>query len=119
MSQCPHCQRTEEQVKVGFTQAGSQRYKCKHCQRKYTPQPKAGGYEADLRRQAVKLYLDGNNLRRTARILGISQQSVANWVNAHAASLPDEPPQPGETVDVIEMDELFTFVEQKKTPPTS
>ena len=106
-------------MKVGFTQAGSQRYQCKHCQRKYTPQPKEAGYEDRIREQAVKLYLDGNNLRRIARIVGVSHQSVANWVKAQAARVPDAPPQPAAALAVIEMDELFTFIEHKKTSPTS
>ncbi|MBP9503348.1 MAG: hypothetical protein KBF17_15835, partial [Candidatus Promineofilum sp.] len=29
MSTCPHCQREEQQVKVGRNPSGSQRYKCK------------------------------------------------------------------------------------------
>ncbi len=119
MSKCPHCERTEEQVKVGFTEAGSQRYMCKHCQRKYTPEPKEQGYDEGVRIQVLKLYVDGNNLRRIARIVGVSHQTVANWVNAHAASLPDVPPQPGAEVEVIEMDELFSFIEAKKTSSIS
>lgn len=39
------------------------------------------GYEATVRDQAVKLYLEGMNLRRMGRILGVHHQSVANWAN--------------------------------------
>lgn len=66
---------------------------------------------------AIRLYVDGMNLRRIARHLGVVHQTVANWVAAQAASLPDTPPQP-ETVTVIEQDELYTFVEAKKTSST-
>jgi hypothetical protein len=65
----------------------------------------------------VQLYLEGLNLRRIGRILGVNHQSVANWVNAYAHQLPPAPVP--ENVDTAELDELFTFVEQKKTPPTS
>ncbi len=54
------------------------------------------------------------NLRRIARTLKVNHQSVANWVNAHVARLP-VPTVPGGTRDVIEMDELFTFIGSKKT----
>ena len=67
--------------------------------------------------QAIRMYLDGMNLRRVGRQLGVNHQSVANWVNSYVAQLP-EPSQPGQ-VDVVEMDELHTFVEKKKTKRTS
>ena len=65
----------------------------------------------------VELYIDGNNLRRVACQLGVSPQSVSNWVHAHSAQLPSAP-QPGQ-VDVVEMDELHTFVEHKRAKPTA
>jgi len=67
--------------------------------------------------QAVRFYTDGMNLRRVARHLGVNHQSVANWVNAYAAQLPSAP-QP-ENVDIIEMDEVFTFIGEKKTRSSS
>ena len=42
--QCPHCQYTDHQQKVGRNPSGSQRYVCAHCQRKYTPHPTPRGY---------------------------------------------------------------------------
>ena len=66
----------------------------------------------------MRLYVDGMNLRRIARHLGVVHQTVANWVQAYAASLPVTPPQP-DTVTVIEQDELYTFVEAKKTKSIS
>jgi len=119
MSQCPHCQRTERQVKVGRNPSGSQRYLCKVCRRKYTPEPTEQGYPEALRRQALQLYVDGMNFRRIARTLGVSHQTVANWVKAQADRLPDAPPVPVGAVEVAELDELFTFIGSKKTQSTS
>lgn len=114
MITCPNCQNTNRQVKVGRTEAGSQRYQCQHCGGKYTPIPKPQGYSNDIRQQALQLYVDGMNLRRIARHVGVVHQTVANWVKAYAAALPDQPPQPDQMV-VVEQDELYTFVETKKT----
>ena len=75
------------------------------------------GYDDEVRLQAVKLYVDGLNLRRIARHLGVSHQSIANWVKAHAARLPP-PPMPDE-IETIEMDELYTFIGDKKIGSTS
>lgn len=103
------------QVKAGRTTAGSQRYRCRACGHKYTPVRKARGYPADLHVQAVREYVDGGNLRRIARRLGVVHQTVANWVAAHADALPAPPPQPVGPVETAELDELYTFVGGKKT----
>lgn len=118
MSQCPYCQRTDQQVKAGHNASGSQRYRCQGCRRKYTPEPKPRGYGEDMRRQALQLYVDGMGFRRIARIVGVTHRTVINWVNAYAARLPDRPPVPDGPLEVNELDELFTFVESKKTTST-
>ena len=119
MSKCPHCQRQAEQVKVGRNPSGSQRYKCKVCDRKYTPEPRQAGYPPEIRDQAVRMYVDGLNFRRIARILQVNHQSVINWVNGHIAGLPDTPPQAADRLAVVELDELFTFVGEKSNQPSS
>jgi len=117
MKRCPRCQSTEHQVKAGQTARGSQRYRCR-CGCKYTPEPKPIGYGAELRQAALRMYVDGMNVRRIARHCGVVHQTVANWVAAAAERLPEHPPQP-ERVETAELDELFTFVTHKKTRPTS
>jgi hypothetical protein len=39
------------------------------------------------------------------------------WVRAHSDGRPEQPPLPAE-VEVVEEDELYTFVSQKKTKST-
>jgi len=56
--------------------------------------------------------VDGVNLRRIGRILGLHHRTVSLWAKAAAASLPDTP-MPKE-VKTAEMDELFTFIGNKK-----
>ena len=117
MQTCPRCHQTTRQNKTGMTLSGSQRYLCMHCRSKYTPEPKQHGYPDEMRKQAVQMYVDGMNLRRIARHLGIHHRTVSLWVKARAASLP-EVPVPKE-VKTAEMDELFTFIGNKKTGSTS
>jgi transposase-like protein len=119
MNQCPHCERTDKQVKNGRTAAGSQVIKCKVCKRKYTPEPNRNGCDLDKREQALRLVLDGNSQRQAARHAGVSHGSVANWLRGYADSLPDTLPTPETPVEVAEQDELFTFLGEKKTKPTS
>ena len=87
------------------------------CGCKYTPEPKQHGYPDAVRQQALQWYVDGMNLRRIARHLGIHHRTVSLWVKARAARLP-EIPVPQE-VKTAEMDELFTFIGNKKTGSTS
>ena len=118
MNECPKCQMSAPQVKAGTTSAGSQRYRCTACQYKYTPARKRRGYPPELRRKVVQEYVDGRNLRQSARQFGVVHQTVANWVAAHADALPAPPPQP-ERVETAELDELYTYVGAKKTSGTS
>jgi len=46
--------------------------------------------------------------------LGVVHQTVSDWVAAYADALPDRPPQPGDSVETAELDELYTFVGHKK-----
>jgi transposase len=66
---------------------------------------------------AMRLYLEGNSQRAIGRILKIGQQTVANWVEAYVDKLPPAsmPEQPQEA----ELDELYTFLQKKKTKSTS
>lgn len=120
---CPDCVQTARQQRVGRNRSGSQRYRCAFCQRKYTPQPTRHGYDETLRRQAIEWSVDGMGLRRIARHLGVVHQTVANWVAAHTATLPDTPPAPPHDqqrpLPVVERDELYTFAGQKNSGSTS
>lgn len=118
MTRCPHCASSKQQTKSGHTRTGSQRYRCRDCQRIYTPDPKPLGYPEETRREAVRLYLEGTNFRRIGRVLGVNHQSVVNWVNAYHASLPAAA-QAVAAPETLEVDELFTFVGSKKVRPTS
>jgi len=86
--------------------SGSQRFRCRFCDRIYRPEPCHQWVPDEVRKQAVKLYLEGTHSRRIGRILGVVHQSVANWINAYQSSLPAaaaavQHPQ------TLEVDELF------------
>ena len=119
MMKCPHCEDVQNQVKNGKTSSGSQLYKCKNCNRKYTPEPKQHGYGRAKREQAIRLVLDGNSQRQAARHVGVSHGTVANWFREYADSLPADLPVPSGKIDIAEQDELFTFIGDKKTKPMS
>ena len=87
-----------------------------HCHRKYTPEPKQQGYPESVRKRAMEMYVDGGNFRRIARHLKVAPRTVALWVAELAEALPDTPMP--EEVKEAEMDEMFTFIGDKKTEST-
>ena len=47
--------------------------------------------------------------------LGVSTPSILNWIRAHAATHAPRPqPEPGESVVVMELDELWHFLQKKE-----
>ena len=110
---CERCKNEKEQIKVGKTKAGSQKYKCKVCGKVYTPKPKERNYSEEIKRQAIKLYMEGNSGRAVGRILGISKNTCLYWIRKYAKKI-EEKKVSNERVKVIEMDELYTYTERKK-----
>ena len=102
------CKNEKEQIK-----AGSQKYKCKVCGKVYTPKPKERNYSEEIKRQAIKLYMEGNSGRAVGRILGISKNTCLYWIRKYAKKIEDKKVS-NERVKVIEMDELYTYTERKK-----
>ena len=56
---CEKCGQKEGQIKNGRTKAGSQRYRCKHCGKTYTPVKKERMYPEELKDRAIELYMEG------------------------------------------------------------
>jgi len=110
---CLRCKQTTRQIKAGKNNSGSQRWRCKDCQKNYTPKPNPKGYRQEIKTLAFRLYMEGNTLRGIGRILKIHHQTVTNWLAVYAKNLPAGPFP--DSVEIGEMDELYTFIESKKT----
>ena len=92
---------------------GHQRYKCRDCGCNFTDTPPRGKPPA-MKALAVLLYGMGNaSYGMIARLLGVSEVSVYKWVKAEAAALP-EPEVPAD-VEIVQLDEMWHFVNGKKT----
>jgi transposase len=61
---------------------------------------------------AVELYCAGLSLNATAKRLGVSAQSVMRWVRDHAREHCPKPEPAGRAV-VVEIDEMWHFVEKR------
>lgn len=102
---CPKCHQTGRQIKDGRTPAGSQRFQCKLCACRYTPQPKDHGYDTDIRLHALQLHLEGVSLRGISRILSVNHQTAANWINDYRNHLPAD--LPDSVLDLARLDGLI------------
>lgn len=104
---CPKCTAVRRQVKDGFTPQGSQRYRCRACGCRYTPEPREQGYSEEMRFQALQLYLDGQSMREIGRTLGVNHQTVANWLHDYARYTP--PDLPLDRAERERLETLFVF----------
>ena len=119
MQQCPFCKQTEKQIKSGKNRCGSQRFLCQQCGKTYTPVAKQQGYAEEVKEKAVRMYVEGINFRRIGRLLCVNHQSVVNWVNQYQAKISGRAKEKvaQTNTETIEMDELWTFIGEKKTKP--
>jgi transposase-like protein len=62
---------------------------------------------------ALAQYLEGVGQRATERLLGVSHNSIANWVQQAGFGQVSKP-TPAETVEWVEADELWTYIAIKK-----
>ena len=110
---CKACNDEINQIKAGKTKAGTKKYKCKICGKYYTPESKKRRSSEESKKQAIKLYLEGNSGRAVGRILEIGKNMCLYWIRKYAKNI--EPKEtPNTRVNVMEIDELYSFVERKK-----
>ena len=110
--QCPQCDGTDL-IKRG-SKAGHQRYMCRACGRYSTDsQPK---FSAKTRAMAIEMYMNSMGIRAIGRVLKASPATVLTWIRKeHAAlqqRLAQQGPVPADGPDIIEMDEIYTYVQK-------
>ena len=108
---CPRCN-SSKHCKDGVVQ-GRQRYLCKDCRYRYTVQHRSGVGDADTKRRALQLYLEGLGFRSIGRILKFSNVSILNWIKAFGMNLQEI--QNTKPIQVMEMDEMHSYIGSKKT----
>src|SRR3954466_14110694 len=59
------------------------------------------------------LYTLGLSMNAIAKQLGVSTPSILNWIRAQARHVARPQPEPGESVVVMELDELWHFLQKK------
>jgi transposase-like protein len=108
---CPKCG-SEKHCKDGIVK-GRQRFKCKQCNYHYTVEQKSDVKSIDIKRLSFEMYLEGVGFRSIGRILKISYGTVFQWIKKWGEN--SELPKRNEAIEVVELDEMHTYVSQKKT----
>ena len=89
---------------------GTQRFLCQACGCNFTCTPPRGKPPA-MKALAVLLYAMGNmSFCSIARILGVSDVSILNWVRAEARTLPEPSASAGQVI--VTLDEMWHFLKK-------
>ncbi|MDA8521693.1 IS1 family transposase [Acidovorax sp. NCPPB 4044] len=114
--QCPDCQHQEVR-NAGTSRHGHRRWACKACGRTFGDK----NYrliDSQTRERALALYAEGMSARAIERIVGVSHNSVLNWVRKEVADQALQPIPPA-TQQVVEIDEMWSYAGSKKDPSGS
>ena len=113
MIRCKHC--GSEHIRKNGLNRGIQRYFCKVCKRTFAPRDQRFGERQKA--LALLMYLNNVGIRKCALFLGISRQTVSNWIEEAHEKYQDLiracHHSDGEKADIIELDEIYTFFEKK------
>lgn len=110
--QCPECGATH--IRKNGKKKGKQNHICVACGRQFidTDEPHRG-YADEIKRECLKMYVNGSGFRAIERVKGVHHTTVITWVKQVGERLPDAY-APETTPEVGELDELETFVGSKK-----
>ena len=113
--ECTHCKSCK--VRKNGTNRGIQRFICNECGRTFSCRPPKSG--KDIKRQALLMYLNNVGIRKTALFLGASRTTILNWIRQGHETLVELlrefKPDTSEVADIIELDEIYTFVKKNSS----
>jgi len=109
MDSCPKC-KSKNFRKDGIVKS-RQRYFCRDCKHRFTVEQV--GKPNKIKRDALILYLEGLGFRSIGRYLNVSHVAVFNWIKSFGERLDGFRNQ--EDIEVVELDEMHTYIGSKKT----
>lgn len=107
---CPKCS-SSKIFKNGYRR-GKQCFRCRKCGRQFVLNPKKQPYPL-IKQLCLKMYLNGMGLRGIERVTEIHHTTIMNWIKDAGLDLPDAP-EDSEIPEITEIDELQTFIGNKK-----
>ena len=121
MNYCKGCG-SSDLVKNGMSPEGTQKYKCKSCGSTYRSGDNRLKYSMEKRIRVIKMYLEGIGIRSISRLENVSGALIVYWIRHFGELISKEVrrrPIPSELkeVQIMEIDELFTYYQEKATKP--
>jgi insertion element IS1 protein InsB len=110
MRVCPQCQ-SDWLVNNGSA-AGKPKKQCQQCGYQFT-RTAPRGKPLTTKINAVLLYLSGISMNRIAFLLHVSAQAVLNWIRIFAQKFEEKPEPTGRRI-ILELDEMWHYVQQKR-----
>jgi transposase-like protein len=94
---------------------GVQKFVCRSCKRSFTSNGER--FAREVKERALDMYLNNVGIRKIARFTGASPAGVLKWIRKAGARLAEQLRQTANAItddlpDVIEMDEIYTFVKK-------
>ena len=84
---CPECGDVESQTNFGYNRSGTQRCRCKLCNKTYTLEPKTRAYSEEVRDSAMKTYYTGVSGRQIGILFNMSKANVYNWIKKNGSGM--------------------------------
>ena len=122
MTCCKHCG-SEKTVKNGIVK-GKQRYLCRECGKTSRAGDDREKYGLEDKMKVIKLYTEGMGIRSIERLERIPSSLIVQWIRGFAKLLKaklcaTEIPSELKKIQILEVDELFTYYQKKAQKPTS
>ena len=110
---CHHCY-SDNYKKNGSTD-GVQRYICKTCKRTFSSNGER--FDKSVKEQAIKMYLNNAGIRKIALFLNASPAGVLKWIKKAGQDISFRLSTASDQIkddlpDIIEMDEIFTYIKK-------
>lgn len=110
---CPHCH-SNNVVKSGKSSTGKQRYRCKHCRKRFITDYTYKAYLPNTDSKITQLTKEGLGIRSTARVLGISVTTLLKRILQIASNI--KQPPISSVGKIYEVDEMRIFIGKKSCP---
>ena len=122
MEYCKGCG-GKDLIKNGVSPEGTQKYKCKICGSAYRSGDKRLKHAMHKRLKVIKMYLEGVGIRSIERLENVSAPLIVYWIRHFGELISKEVrrqqfPDKVENVEILEIDELFTYVKKRAIKPT-
>lgn len=119
-TRCHHCDSSS--YRRNGSSKGVQRYICKGCGRSFTSARRR--YDRSVKEKALQMYLNNVGIRKIALFTGASPAGVLKWIRKAGESLSRRLREAADKVeseypDVIEMDEIYTYVKKNGSAQSS